>query len=137
MLKPDKLPFDPSVSCSNLIIAHTIWTVAKKNAFSKPIFIGLCENWPIKSFFQKIKHMNFLFGPKKLTKNYKVTNLSVCHDFCIILYLITQRVFIVKTSVWVRWKGILLIKIQKIKNPTTIICKKYLYMTHIISKPFT
>jgi hypothetical protein len=30
--------------------------------------------------------------------------------------LITQRVFIAKTCVWVRWKGYLLSKIQKIKK---------------------
>jgi hypothetical protein len=30
--------------------------------------------------------------------------------------LLTQRVFIAKTCAWVRWKGILLKKIKKIKN---------------------
>jgi hypothetical protein len=43
-----------------------------------------------------------------------ITNFSIFHDFFIIFSLITQRVLI-----GVRWKGILLSKIQKIRNPTT------------------
>jgi hypothetical protein len=45
-----------------------------------------------------------------------VTNFSVFQDFCIVLYLITQRVLIVKTSAWVRWKGILLRKTTTISG---------------------
>jgi hypothetical protein len=53
----------------------------------------------------------------------KATNCSV-HDFFIILYLINQRVFIVKTNAWVCWKGILLQKLKLIKNATATIGKK-------------
>jgi hypothetical protein len=51
-----------------------------------------------------------------LQKNYRVTNFSIFHDFSIILFFITQRVFIAETCACVRWKGILLSKIQKIKK---------------------
>jgi hypothetical protein len=89
-----------------------------------PSFFDLSEYWRIDSFYKKKKQTYFLFKPKSHPqKNYRVTNFSVFHDFYIILYLITQRVFIVKTISWVRWKGILLKKIQKIKNPTTTLCK--------------
>jgi hypothetical protein len=66
--------------------------------------------------------VRLLFRPKSLPqKNYRVTNFSIFHDFSVILSLITQPVFIAKTCAWVRWKGILLRKIQKIKKPTTTI----------------
>jgi hypothetical protein len=38
--------------------------------------------------------------------------------------LITQRVFIAETCAWVRWKGISLSKIQKIKKPNNNNLKK-------------
>jgi hypothetical protein len=38
------------------------------------------------------------------------------NDFSIILSLITERVFIAESCAWVRCKGNLLSKIQKIKN---------------------
>jgi hypothetical protein len=84
-----------------------------------------------REFFPKKKHTNFLFLPKSHPqKNYRVTNFSDFSRF-IILHLITQRVFIVKTSSWVRWKGVLLWIIQKIKNPTTTICEKKIGSNHL------
>jgi hypothetical protein len=79
--------------------------------FSNPTFFDFFENWHNESFKQN-KEAHFLFRPKSLPqKNYRVTNFPIFHDFSIILSLITQRVFIAETCVWVRWKEILLSKL--------------------------
>jgi hypothetical protein len=43
-------------------------------------------------------------------ENYRATKFSDFHDFCIILYLIAQRVFIVKTCARKRWTVLLMSK---------------------------
>jgi hypothetical protein len=86
--------------------ANTISPGAKR-AFSNPTFFDLSENWHI----EKKNTLIFILTKKSPTQNYSVANLSLFQIFCIILYLITQRTLIVKTSAWVRWKGILLRKI--------------------------
>jgi hypothetical protein len=46
--------------------------------------------------FGKKQRSVFYLG-KKASKNYRVTNFSIFHDFSIILSVITQPVFIAKT----------------------------------------
>jgi hypothetical protein len=90
-----------------------IWISAKtrlwlqKRPFSNPTFFDLSENWHSEIFYR------LLLRPKSLQqKNYRVTNFSIFDNFSII----TQPVFIAKTCAWVRWKGYILRKIQKIKK---------------------
>jgi hypothetical protein len=93
----------------------------QKRPFSNPTFFDLSEIWHKERFYQKTE-VRLLFRQK----SYRVTNFSIFHDFSIILSLITQRVFIAKTCAWVRWKGYILSKIQKIKKTTNDLDRTYI-----------
>jgi hypothetical protein len=67
--------------------------------------------------FSKKHRSIFYLGQKASHK--KITGLTtflIFHDCFIIVSLLTQRIFIAETCAWMRWKGILLSKIQKIKK---------------------
>jgi hypothetical protein len=68
--------------------------------------------------FSKKQTCIFYLGQKAFHK--KTTGLPTLRisDFSIILSLITQRIFIAETCAWVRWKEILLSKVQKNKKKT-------------------
>jgi hypothetical protein len=80
------------------------------------------KNWHSESFQQKTDIYFFLIQAERHpTKKLQGCQIFNFHDFSIMLSFITQR-GIEKACAWVRWKGILLNKIQKIKKPTTTIC---------------
>jgi hypothetical protein len=94
---------------------HTISTVSKR-AFPNPKCFDLFEVWHSGDFPKKKTQIFFILATKSSTKKLQGYQLFGFQEFCILLYLITQRVFIVKTSAWVRWKRIFLRKILKIKT---------------------
>jgi hypothetical protein len=86
-------------------MTHTIPRVASLN----PTFFDLSENWHNDSFSQKKNSQIFYFSQKVPFK--KTTGLP------------TFRFpgFFHRKNKWVRWNGILLMKIQKLKNTSTTI----------------